>query len=90
MQMCWGLLRLFYNVIFLYFSKSLSRLTEDFVCSVVLGDDMVPRLGIVTMETLKCNMLRCIKDSNKPKVSTESMYANIPLLVISIIMKHVT
>ena len=27
----------------------------------------MPRLGIATMEELKCNMLRLIRDSNQPK-----------------------
>ncbi|CAH1794988.1 unnamed protein product [Owenia fusiformis] len=47
--------------------QSTAKFTEDFVCSVVLNEDIVPRLGIVTMEKLKVKVLKIIKDCNKPK-----------------------
>ena len=50
-------------------SPSAAKHTEDYICSVVLGQDIVPRLGIVTMENFKVKLLQVIKDSNKPKVS---------------------
>ena len=54
-------------------SLSLSRYTEEFVCSVVLGKDMIPRLSLVAMEDLKARVLRVIKDCYKPKV-TNSLF----------------
>lgn len=57
--------------VFFHFSSrslSLARFTQSFVCSVVLGYDLVPRLGIISMEDLKAKILRCIKDSHRPKV----------------------
>ncbi|XP_023932665.1 sn1-specific diacylglycerol lipase beta [Lingula anatina] len=48
-------------------SLPLSKYTEEFICSVVLGKDVVPRLGIMTMEKMKVQLLQAIRDSNKPK-----------------------
>lgn len=42
---------------------------ESFVCSVVVGKDLVPRLGIYTMNSLKSKMLNVIKNTEQPKVS---------------------
>ena len=51
---------------------NLSRYTEDFVLSVVVGEDLVPRLGIVTMDDLRVKILRVIRDAPKPKVGNAS------------------
>ena len=51
------------------FSLSLSRHTETYVCSVVVGQDLVARLGVSSMEHLKVQVLRLIRDSTKPKVN---------------------
>ncbi|ELU06110.1 hypothetical protein CAPTEDRAFT_162985 [Capitella teleta] len=48
-------------------SLPLARYSEDFVCSVVLGDDIIPRLGMITMEKLKVQILKCVRDSQVPK-----------------------
>ncbi|KAL4240298.1 hypothetical protein ACF0H5_001091 [Mactra antiquata] len=48
-------------------SLSASKYCQDFVCSVVLGKDIIPRLGIHTMEDLKTNLLKTIHDSDSPK-----------------------
>lgn len=52
------------------FSLPLSQYTEDFVCSVVIGEDLVPRLGVRTMQKLKVEILKMMRDINKPKVTT--------------------
>ena len=44
---------------------------KDFVCSVVLGKDLVPRLGLVSMEELKFRVLRALRDTNLPKVCVQ-------------------
>uniref|UniRef100_K1PTG8 Sn1-specific diacylglycerol lipase beta n=1 Tax=Magallana gigas TaxID=29159 RepID=K1PTG8_MAGGI len=40
---------------------------RDFVCSVILGKDFIPRLGLVSMEDLKAKTLQCIANSKTPK-----------------------
>ena len=57
------------NVTFLLnFSENLAKHTEDFVCSVIVGQDLIPRLSLSSMEELKCNLLRVTRDSQEPKV----------------------
>ena len=46
---------------------------DDFVLSVVYGNDIVPRLGIRTMEKLKYAVMDAIKDSKSPKVCTNQV-----------------
>ncbi|KAK2160528.1 hypothetical protein LSH36_131g02023 [Paralvinella palmiformis] len=48
-------------------SLPVSRYTEQFICSVVLGKDLVPRLGLLTMENLKLQIIHTIRKTNKPK-----------------------
>ncbi len=50
------------------FSLSVSRYTQDFLCSVVLGDDIVGRLGLVTAYDLKMRIFQIIRDCDTPKV----------------------
>jgi len=48
-------------------SLPLSRYADDFICSVVLASDLVPRMGLVNFERLKLHMIQVIRDSNEPK-----------------------
>ncbi|XP_035694884.1 diacylglycerol lipase-beta-like [Branchiostoma floridae] len=48
-------------------SKSTAEYTKNFTCSIVLGKDLVPRLGISTMEDLKSKLISAINSSDKPK-----------------------
>ncbi|XP_037546619.1 diacylglycerol lipase-beta [Nematolebias whitei] len=48
-------------------SKALADYTKDFVVSVVLGKDLVPRLSIHNMEILKRRILTIVSNCNKPK-----------------------
>ncbi|XP_033123784.1 sn1-specific diacylglycerol lipase beta-like [Anneissia japonica] len=41
--------------------------SADFICSVVLGEDVVPRLTLETLDDLKERMASVIKKSNRPK-----------------------
>ena len=50
-------------------SRSLSLYMRQFVCSVVVGKDLVPRLGIVTLDGLKRQMLNQISSCRLPKVA---------------------
>jgi len=42
---------------------------RQFVCSVVVGKDLVPRLGIVTLDSLKRQMLSQLTACRIPKVA---------------------
>uniref|UniRef100_A0A8C5N8X3 Diacylglycerol lipase-beta n=1 Tax=Gouania willdenowi TaxID=441366 RepID=A0A8C5N8X3_GOUWI len=48
-------------------SKALANYSKDFVLSVVLGKDLVPRLSIPNMEDLKTRILKVVSNCNKPK-----------------------
>ncbi|XP_035230504.1 diacylglycerol lipase-beta-like [Stegodyphus dumicola] len=44
------------------------KYSEDFVMSVTLGDDLVPRLSVPTVEDMKKKLLNCIVDCEQPKI----------------------
>ncbi|XP_051912411.1 diacylglycerol lipase-beta-like isoform X1 [Hippocampus zosterae] len=48
-------------------SKALADYSKDFVVSVVLGKDLVPRLSLPNMEDLKRKILKIVSNCNKPK-----------------------
>lgn len=48
-------------------SKALADYTKNFVVSVVLGKDLVPRLSLPNMEDLKRRILKIVSNCNKPK-----------------------
>ncbi|XP_068613374.1 diacylglycerol lipase-beta-like [Brachionichthys hirsutus] len=48
-------------------SKALADYSKDFVISVVLGKDLVPRLSIPNIEDLKRRLLKVVSNCNKPK-----------------------
>ncbi|XP_055874911.1 diacylglycerol lipase-beta-like isoform X2 [Biomphalaria glabrata] len=48
-------------------STNASKFTQDFVCSVVVGKDLVPRLGMYTLVDLKVKILKALCETNKPK-----------------------
>ena len=43
---------------------------RQFVCSVVVGKDLVPRLGIITLDNLKRQMMNQLNSCRLPKVPT--------------------
>lgn len=48
-------------------SKSLHEYSKDFIVSLVLGKDVIPRLSVTNLEDLKKRILRVIAHCNKPK-----------------------
>ncbi|XP_022092681.1 sn1-specific diacylglycerol lipase beta-like isoform X2 [Acanthaster planci] len=44
--------------------------TADFVVSVLLGEDLVPRLALGTLEELKTSMINIVKRTDRPKYQT--------------------
>lgn len=58
------------------------KFSEDFIMSVTLGDDIVPRLSVPTVEDMKRKMFKCIENCEKPKVnlSKKSFFTFSPLV----------
>ncbi|XP_020655262.3 diacylglycerol lipase-beta isoform X1 [Pogona vitticeps] len=48
-------------------SKSLADYTKQFIVSVILGKDIVPRLSMPNMEDLKRRIIRIVANCNRPK-----------------------
>ncbi|KAI5945498.1 diacylglycerol lipase-beta isoform X1 [Manis javanica] len=48
-------------------SKSLHEYSKNFIVSLVLGKDVIPRLSVTNLEDLKRRILRVIAHCNKPK-----------------------
>ncbi|XP_066496611.1 diacylglycerol lipase-beta isoform X2 [Tiliqua scincoides] len=48
-------------------SKSLADYTKQFIVSVILGKDVVPRLSMPNMEDLKRRIVRIVANCNRPK-----------------------
>jgi len=55
-------------------SRSLSLYMRQFVCSVVVGKDLVPRLGIVTLDKLKRQMVNELISCRLPKVASAFLF----------------
>ncbi|XP_062999198.1 diacylglycerol lipase-beta isoform X2 [Elgaria multicarinata webbii] len=48
-------------------SKSLAEYTKQFIVSVIVGKDVVPRLSMPNMEDLKRKIIRIVANCNRPK-----------------------
>ncbi|XP_069501724.1 diacylglycerol lipase-beta isoform X2 [Ambystoma mexicanum] len=48
-------------------SKALADYSKNFIVSVIVGKDLVPRLSMPNMEDLKSRILRMVANCNKPK-----------------------
>lgn len=55
------------------FSLSAAAYSEKFVCSVVLGDDLVARLGVYSVFDLKYKVLKMLRNCDIPKVYWHSV-----------------
>ena len=53
-------------------SEDAYRASREHTMSVVLGDDLVPRLSIQTMQDLKVSVMTAINDCPHPKVTYKS------------------
>jgi hypothetical protein len=58
---------MFSNLI-LFFSQQAVEYSRSFVTSVVLGKDVVPRIGLHQLEALRHNLIYAIHKSKDPKV----------------------
>lgn len=50
-------------------SMPAQQYTQEFITSVVVGKDVVPRIGLRQMESLRADLINAIKRSVDPKVS---------------------
>ncbi|XP_039216696.1 diacylglycerol lipase-beta [Crotalus tigris] len=48
-------------------SKSLADYTKQFIVSVIVGKDIIPRLSMLNLEELKKRIVRIVANCNKPK-----------------------
>ncbi|KAK6187867.1 hypothetical protein SNE40_005799 [Patella caerulea] len=48
-------------------SPNASQHAQDYICSVILGKDVIPRLGMPTMNKLKCQILKALAECRHPK-----------------------
>lgn len=48
--------------------------TQEFIISVVLGKDVVPRIGLRQMESLRADLINAIKRSVDPKVNKRQIF----------------
>ncbi|XP_044159534.1 diacylglycerol lipase-beta [Bufo gargarizans] len=49
------------------FSKALADYSKNFIISIIVGKDLVPRLSLPNMEDLKNRILRMVVNCNRPK-----------------------
>lgn len=52
-------------------SSSLSQHAKEFVCSIVVGNDLIPRLGFPSILRLKQKMIAFAHQSSEPKVCSQ-------------------
>ena len=62
--------------------------SKSFITSVVVGKDVVPRIGLHQLEALRADLINAIKRSVDPKVSGKwslcAMYASVTALFLSL------
>lgn len=51
-------------------SREAARIAEEFVFTVGVGDDMVMRMGVQSVEDLRNNVVQVLQVSRLPKVSS--------------------
>ena len=60
-------------------SLAAARFTETFCMSVIIGDDLVPRLSLSTLEALKRQMILELESCRHPKASFNLLIFVIPI-----------
>jgi len=58
-------------------SMPAQQYTQEFITSVVVGKDVVPRIGLRQMESLRADLINAIKRSVDPKVTKEKHPLNV-------------
>ena len=63
-----------FSKLILFFSQQAVEYSRSFVTSVVLGKDVVPRIGLHQLEALRHNLIYAIHKSKDPKVKILNTY----------------
>lgn len=56
--------------------------SKQFITSVVVGKDVVPRIGLHQMESLRADLINAIKRSKDPKVSLVKMFHSLVVVLL--------
>ena len=59
---------MYYHAYYIYCSQSAVEYSKEFVTSIVVGKDVVPRIGLHQMETLRHDLMNALQKSKEPKV----------------------
>lgn len=62
--------------------------TKQFTVSVVVGKDVVPRIGLYQMETLRTDLINAIKRSVDPKVLQFSIFLTLKFNHCVVVENH--
>lgn len=65
----------FNTIKFWFYSMPVVEYSKEFITSVIVGKDVVPRIGLSQMEALRADLINAIKKSQKPKVSIIKSYS---------------
>ena len=71
---------------FAFKSLPAAEFTKGFVTSVVVGKDVVPRLGLHQLETLRTSLMTAIKKSTEPKVTR--LIINLEFVIRFLFIRH--
>ena len=61
------------------FSNTAVQETQNFITSVVVGKDVVPRIGLHQFEALRQDLINMIKSSSNPKVGISFQWLSVRL-----------
>ena len=61
-------IRFYHALYYLHCSQSAVEYSKDFVTSIVVGKDVVPRIGLHQMETLRHDLMNALTKSKDSKV----------------------
>ena len=61
------------HITYLHCSQSAVEYSKEFVTSIVVGKDVVPRIGLHQMETLRHDLMNALQKSRDPKVKNKYM-----------------
>ena len=73
---------MYYHAYYIYCSQSAVEYSKEFVTSIVVGKDVVPRIGLHQMETLRHDLMNALQKSKEPKVIEMKFLNQISLCIL--------
>ena len=70
-------IRFYHALYYLHCSQSAVEYSKDFVTSIVVGKDVVPRIGLHQMETLRHDLMNALTKSKDSKVINRVKFINV-------------